>query len=124
MAERQIGHWKSSLVLSARFPALSNDVRVLLLNQPKKKILKIGKFTLFTYSLVGSNFENLYKYAVSIFCCFAQADILSAEKSVFWKAYFLAKQELITRTRRLVQEFATTENFSRNKSHDKEFYVF
>ena len=124
MAERQIGCWKSSLVLSARFPALSNDVRVLLLNQPKKKILKIGKFTLFTYSLVGSNFENLYKYAVSIFCCFAQADILSAEKSVFWKAYFLAKQELITRTRLLVQEFATTENCSRNKSHDKEFYVF
>ena len=88
MAERQIGHWKSSLVLSARFPALSNDVRVLLLNQPKKKILKIGKFTLFTYSLVGSNLENLYKYAVSIFCCFAQADILSAEKSVFGKHIF------------------------------------
>ena len=34
MAERQVGHWKSCLVLSARFP-LSTDVIVLLLNQPK-----------------------------------------------------------------------------------------
>ena len=33
MAERQIGHRKSSLVVFARFPS-SNDVRVLLLNQP------------------------------------------------------------------------------------------
>ena len=34
MAERQVGHWKSCLVLSERFP-LSTGVTVLLLNQPK-----------------------------------------------------------------------------------------
>ena len=34
MAERQVGHWKSCLVLSARFPS-STDVTVLLLNKPK-----------------------------------------------------------------------------------------
>ena len=34
MAERQVGHWKSCLVLSARFPS-STDVTVLLLNQRK-----------------------------------------------------------------------------------------
>ena len=34
MAERQVGHWKSCLVLSEPFPS-STDVPVLLLNQPK-----------------------------------------------------------------------------------------
>ena len=34
MAERQIGHQKLSLVLSAHFTVIINDVPVLLLNQP------------------------------------------------------------------------------------------
>ena len=45
------------------------------------------------------------------------------EKSVFWKHLF-AIQELITRARLRVQDFATGKNFSFNHRHNKEFCVF
>ena len=40
---------------------------------------------------------------------------------MFWKAYFLAKQELIMRARLRVHDFATGKNFSFNQSGSKEF---
>ena len=40
------------------------------------------------------------------------------------ESLFFAKQELITRPRLHVQDFATGENFSFNQCHNKEFYVF
>ena len=46
------------------------------------------------------------------------------EKSVFWKAAFFAKQELIMRARLRVQDFATCKNFSFNQCHNKEFCCF
>ena len=72
---------------------------------------KLHKFTLFTHSLGGWNFENLYKYAVPIF--FRLSWHLEREKSVFWKASFLQINK-IWRARLRVQDFATGENFSFN----------
>ena len=46
------------------------------------------------------------------------------EKSVFWKAAFFAKQELIMRATLRVQDFATRKNFSFNQCHNKEFCCF
>ena len=43
---------------------------------------------------------------------------------MFWKAYFLAKQELIMRARLCVHDFATGKNFSFNRSGNKEFRTF
>ena len=40
-----------------------------------------------------------------------------------WK-HLLAKQELITRERLRVQDFATGKNFCFNQCHNKEFFVF
>ena len=78
-----------------------------------KKFLgsKLDKFTLFTHSFV----------AVSIF--FAYADIL-IEKHPYFGKHLFTKQELITRARLRVQDFATGKNFSFNQCHNKEFCVF
>ena len=54
---------------------------------------------------------------------FALADILS-EKNPYFGKHLFAKQELITRARRRVQDFATGKNFSFNQYHNKEFCVF
>ena len=89
-----------------------------------KKFLswKLDKFTLFTHSLVSWNLENLYKHAMSV--CFRLSWHFKREKSVFWKAYFLAKQELIMWARLHVPDFATGKNFSFNQSGNKEFRIF
>ena len=54
---------------------------------------------------------------------FAKADILS-EKNPYFGKHLFAKQELITRARLRVQDFATGKNFSFNQCHNKEFDVF
>ena len=46
------------------------------------------------------------------------------KKSVFWKASFFAKQELITHARLRAQDFATGKNFFPNKCDNKEFCFF
>ena len=57
MAERQIGHRKSSLVLPRAFPS-SNDVPVLLLNQPNP--LSKGNVTLiWHWNVIGLGKTNL-----------------------------------------------------------------
>ena len=61
------------------------------------------------------------KQTVSIF--FAKADILS-EKNPYFGKHLFAKQELITRARRSVQDFATGKNFSFNQDRNKEFAFF
>ena len=71
----------------------------------------------FTHSFVGWNLENLYKQAVSTFF-----QILS-EKNPYFGKHLFAKQELITRARPRVQDFATGKNFSFNQCHKKEFCV-
>ena len=43
---------------------------------------------------------------------------------MFWKAYFLAKQELIMRARLRVHDFTTGKNFSFKQSGNKEFHTF
>ena len=48
----------------------------------------------------------------------------SPKKNPYFEQHLFAKQELITRARRLVQEFATGKNFSFNQCHNKEFRVF
>ena len=84
---------------------------------------KLDKFTLFTHSVVGWNLENLYKQAVSTFFCLSWH--FKRQKSVFWNwKHLFAKQELITRARLRVQDFATGKNFSFNHFHNKEFCVF
>ena len=71
----------------------------------------------FAHSFVGWNLENLYKQAVSTFF-----QILS-EKNPYFGKHLFAKQELITRARPRVQDFATGKNFSFNQCHKKEFRV-
>ena len=66
--------------------------------------------------------ENRHKDDVSIFVSF-KADILSEKNPYFGKHPF-GKQELITRARLRVQDFATGKKFSLNQSHNKEFCVF
>ena len=113
-------------------------------NLKKFSSSKLDKFTLFTHSFVGWNLENRYKEGVSIFFslkltfslrkhpfllarrngCFRRlADILS-EKSPYFGKHLFAKQELITRARLRVQDFATGKNFSFNQCHNKEFFFF
>ena len=55
-------------------------------NLKKVSSSKPDKFTLFTHSFVGWNFENRYKESVSIF--FRLSWHFKWEKSVFWKAPF------------------------------------
>ena len=52
--------------------------------------------------------------------CFRLSWHFKREKSVFWKHLF-AKQELITRAKLRVQDFATGKNFSFNQCHNKAF---
>ena len=54
--------------------------------------------------------------------CFRLSWHFKREKSVFWKHLF-AKQELITRAKLRVQDFATGKNFSFNQCHNKAFCV-
>ena len=56
-----------------------------------KKFLrwKLDKFTLFTYSLIGWNLENLYNHAVSIVFSL-KADILS-EKNLYFGKHEVSK---------------------------------
>ena len=82
---------------------------------------KLDKFTLFIHFFVGWNLENLYKQAVS--ALFVYGDIVS-EKNPYFEKLFFAKQELITRARPRVQDFATSKNFSFNQSNNKEVCVF
>ena len=74
---------------------------------------KLDKFTLFTYSFVSWNLENLYKQGVSIF--------LRLSWHFKWDPYFgkhlFAKQELIARLH--VQDFATGKNSSFNHGTTK-----
>ena len=55
-------------------------------NLKKFSSSKLDKFTLFTHSSVGWNFENRYKEGVSIF--FRLGWQFKQEKSVFWMASF------------------------------------
>ena len=74
---------------------------------PFLRRLSLGKF-------LQTSFVNFF---------FALADILS-EKNLYFGKHLFAKQELITRARLRVQDFATGKNFSFNQCHNKEFCVF
>ena len=51
-------------------------------------------------------------------------NFFSPKKNPYFEQHLFAKQELITRARLLVQEFATGKNFSFNQCHNKEFRDF
>ena len=81
--------------------------------------LKTGQFY-FIYP-----FPRRLKIFTNVMCqLFRLSWHFKREKSVFWKAAFFAKQELIMRARLRLQDFATCKNFSFNQCHNKEFCCF
>ena len=110
-----------NMVVASRYFACFSHANHGSTNLWKFSSSKLDKFTLFTHSFVGWKLGNRYKEGVSIF--FAWADILSDKNPHFVKHLF-AKQELITRARLRVQDFANGKNFSYNQCHNKAFCVY
>ena len=91
-------------------------------NLKKFSSSKLDKFILFTHSFVGVYLrKSLQTSCVNFF--FRLSWHLS-EKTPYFGKHLFAKQELITRARLHLQDFATGNNSSFNQCHNKEFFDF